>query len=274
MSASGRQRIDTLLVSKGFAENRTRAAALVMAGKVFSGGTRVEKAGTMVRKDVHLEIRDDGDRWVSRGALKLLKGLDSYGICPRNLVCADLGASTGGFTHVLLERGARMVYSVDVGYGQLAWSLRQDERVIVMERTNARSLTPDDFPEPPELAAADLSFISLRLVIPAVRRILTPEGQAVLLVKPQFEIGKGRVGKGGVVRSKEDHEEVLREITGFIAGEGEFYPAGLTFSPLRGPMGNIEYLLHAVSCGDKQQEMLPFRKVVEEAHLFFQKEGK
>ena len=188
------------------------------------------------------------------------------------MVCVDIGASTGGFTQVLLEGGARKVYAVDVGYGQLAWSLRNDERVVVMERTNARALTPENFREIPDLVVADASFISLKLLIPPIRLILSPGGQAILLVKPQFEVGKGRVGKGGVVRSKEDHVAVLKDILAFCEESGDFYPAGLTFSPITGPMGNIEYLLHGVRAGGSCRPLSP-EETVEEAHHFFRKEG-
>lgn len=268
MSGPKRQRIDSLLVSRGLVESRTKAGSLILAGKVFSAGKRVEKPGTMALKDIPLEIREAGHSWVSRGAMKLLKGLDYFNLSPEGLVCADIGASTGGFTQVLLERGALKVYAVDVGYGQLAWPLRQDGRVVVMERTNARDLDPADFPESPELAVADVSFISLKLIIPAMKRILSGTGQAVLLVKPQFEVGKGRVGKGGVVRSKEDHVKVLRDMITFMEETGGFYPAGVTFSPITGPMGNIEYLLHVVGSPEGLDSLCP-EEAVEEAHSFF-----
>lgn len=272
MSSSKKERIDRLLVSRGLVETRTKAQALLLAGKVFVGGSRVDKTGSLVPSDAPLEVRDDGEKWVSRGAHKLLKGLDSFGVSPEDLVCVDIGASTGGFTQVLLERGARKVYAVDVGYGQLAWSLRNDERVVVMERTNARTLTPELFPEIPGLVVADASFISLKLLIPPVRLILSPEGQAILLVKPQFEVGKGRVGKGGVVRSKEDHISVLRDILAFCEESGDFHPAGLAFSPITGPMGIIEYLLHVVRTKGSGRPLSP-EKTVEEAHHFFRKDG-
>lgn len=267
MSRPKKQRIDSLLVYRGLVESRTRAGALILAGKVFAGGHKVDKAGTMIPEDAPLEVRNAGENWASRGALKLLKGLDSFGISPRGFVCVDVGASAGGFTHVLLERGAMKVYAVDVGYGQLAWSLRQDGRVVVMERTNARNLGPGDFEDPPELAVADVSFISLKLIIPALRRVLPACGRAVLLVKPQFEVGKGRVGKGGVVRSKEDHLDVLCGIMDFMEEEGGFFPAGLTFSPIRGPEGNIEYLLHAA--GARESARPDPEAAVEEAFRFF-----
>jgi 23S rRNA (cytidine1920-2'-O)/16S rRNA (cytidine1409-2'-O)-methyltransferase len=272
LSSSKKERIDRLLVSRGLVETRSKAQALLLAGKVFVGGSRVDKTGTQVPADARIEVRDDGEKWVSRGAHKLLRGLDSFSVSPVDLVCVDIGASTGGFTQVLLERGARKVYAVDVGYGQLAWSLRNDERVVVMERTNARSLTPENFRELPDLAVADASFISLKLLIPPIRLVLASEGQAILLVKPQFEVGKGRVGKGGVVRAKDDHIAVLKDILSFCEENGDFHPAGLTFSPITGPMGNIEYLLHLVRTKGSGRTPSP-EETVEEAHHFFRKEG-
>ncbi len=272
MSSSKKERIDRLLVSRGLVETRSKAQALLLAGKVFVGGSRVDKTGSLIPADAPVEVRDDGEKWVSRGAHKLLKGLDFFAISPGGMVCVDIGASTGGFTQVLLERGARKVYAVDVGYGQLAWSLRNDERVAVMERTNARSLTPDLFREIPGLAVADASFISLKLLIPPISLILSPEGQAILLVKPQFEVGKGRVGKGGVVRAKEDHVSVLKDILAFCEENGNFRPEGLTFSPITGPMGNIEYLLHLVRAVGPGRLISP-EETVEEAHHFFRKDG-
>ncbi len=188
-----------------------------------------------------MEVRGERLPYVSRGGLKLEKALDEFAVDPAGLVCVDCGASTGGFTDCLLQRGARHVYAVDVGYGQLAWSLRTDERVTVMERTNARSLTPEMFPERMELAVMDMSFISLRLVLPAVRGLLTETGQVICLVKPQFEAGREKVGKKGVVRDPAVHREVLEDFVAAVGPLG-FSLAGLTFSPVRGPEGNIEYL--------------------------------
>lgn len=272
MSSSKKERIDRLLVSKGLVETRSKAQALLLAGKVFVGDCRVDKTGSLVPADARIEVRDDGEKWVSRGAHKLLKGLDSFSVSPADSVCVDIGASTGGFTQVLLERGARKVYAVDVGYGQLAWSLRNDGRVVVMERTNARVLTPENFREIPDLVVADASFISLKLLIPMIRQILSQEGQAILLVKPQFEVGKGRVGKGGVVRSREDHIAVLKDILAFCRETGDFHPAGLAFSPITGPMGNIEYLLHGARAEGSGRHLSP-EETVEAAHHFFRKDG-
>ena len=272
MQSIKKERIDKLLLSRGHAESRAKAQALLMAGQVYVNGERVEKNGTLVPGDAEIKVRGQAEKWVSRGAHKLLKALDHFRISPRGKNCVDIGASTGGFTQVLLERGAQKVYAVDVGYGQLDWRLRNDERVIVMERTNARSLTPSSFPDPPEFAAADASFISLKLLLPVINCILSPGGSAVVLVKPQFEVGKGNVGKGGVVRAKEDHAAVLADILHFCSGLSGLTPAGLTFSPIRGPMGNIEFLLYLSGSGGSFVLPSP-EKTAEEAHLFFRKEG-
>lgn len=268
MSGPKRERLDSLLQSRGLAETRSKARELILEGKVFVGGIRAEKAATQVSRDASLEVRDEGKKWVSRGAKKLLKGLDVFEISPEGLVCVDIGASTGGFTQVLLEGGAKKVYSVDVGYGQLAWTLRQDDRVVVMERTNGRDLSPGSFPAVPDLAVADASFISLKLLIPPLCSFLSPEGRAILLVKPQFEAGRERVGKGGVVRASETHREILEEILDFCRTQDRFHPAGLSFSPIRGPMGNIEFLLHCERNPDLVRAVDP-EKTVEEAHIFF-----
>lgn len=237
----GKIRLDQRVFELGHAESREKAKALIMAGSIFVNGEKKTKPGDTVAEDAAIEVKGDKLPFVSRGGLKLQKALDTFAIDPAGYTCVDCGASTGGFTDCLLQRGAKHVYAVDVGYGQLAWSLRCDERVTVMERTNARSLAPDMFPEKMDMAVMDMSFISLRLVLPAVRSLLTEAGQVVCLVKPQFEAGREKVGKKGVVRDPAVHREVLE---GFIAGaEGlGFAVAGMTFSPVRGPEGNIEYL--------------------------------
>ena len=237
----GKSRLDQIVFDQGLAESREKARALIMAGSVYVNGQKQTKPGASVAEDAAVEVRGAKLPYVSRGGLKLEKALDVFGVDPTDSVCVDCGASTGGFTDCLLQRGARHVYAVDVGYGQLAWSLRSDERVTVMERTNARSLTPDMFPEQMDLAVMDMSFISLRLVLPAVRSLLTESGQAVCLVKPQFEAGREKVGKKGVVRDPEVHREVLEDFVASANGLG-FAVAGLDFSPVRGPEGNIEYL--------------------------------
>ncbi len=272
MSNLRKKRIDSLLVDRGFAESRTRAQGLITEGKVWVGGIRVEKTASLADSGVLIEVREEKeDRWVSRGAHKLLKGLEAFSVSPEGKICVDIGASTGGFTQVLLRRGAKKVYAVDVGYGQLAWSLRQDGRVAVMERTNARGLKREHFAEPIALAVADASFISLKLLLPPLSGILSRDGEAIVLVKPQFEAGKGKVGKGGIVRSKEMHLSVLEDILSFcISGTGLF-PSGLTFSPVTGQTGNIEFLLHLSRSPEALLSAAP-EQVVEEAHLFFRKD--
>ena len=239
-------RLDALLVSRGLSDSRERAKALIMAGEVFVNGQRSDKPGTAYGEDVEIEVRSSGPKYVSRGGLKLERALDFFGGDPAGKVCLDCGASTGGFTDRMLRRGAKMVYAVDVGYGQLAWSLRQDPRVVVMERTNARYLTADMFPERPGLASVDVSFISLSLILPAVRAVLTEDGEVFCLIKPQFEAGREKVGKKGVVRDPRTHLEVLEAFLKNAESAG-FFVKNVTWSPIRGPEGNIEYLGHLVS---------------------------
>ena len=244
-----KRRLDQRVFELGLAESREKARALIMAGSVYVNGQKQLKPGTPVAEDAAVEARGEKLPFVSRGGLKLQKALEVFSIDPAGFVCVDCGASTGGFTDCLLQRGAKHVSAVDVGYGQLAWSLRSDERVTVMERTNARSLTPDMFPEPMDMAVMDMSFISLRLVLPAVRTLLRASGQVVCLVKPQFEAGREKVGKKGVVRDPAVHREVLED---FLrdAGTLGFCAEGLDFSPVRGPEGNIEYLAWLKMEGD------------------------
>lgn len=239
-----RQRIDLLLVERGLAESRTRAQALVMAGAVVAGETRIDKPGQLVDPSVELRLKEDAapQKYVSRGALKLEKALEVFPIEPAGRTCADLGASTGGFTDLLLQRGAAKVYAVDVGYGQLHPKLRNDPRVVVRERENARNLTAEALGERVELVVGDLSFISLKLILPAVKAILRPGGLAALLVKPQFEVGKGEVGKGGVVRDDAKRREALDAVAAF-ARELGFEVLGHAESPIEGPAGNREWLL-------------------------------
>lgn len=245
----GKIRLDQIVFDQGFAESREKAKALIMAGSVYVDGQKQTKPGMSVSADAAVEVRGEKLPFVSRGGLKLQKALDVFGIDPRDFICVDCGASTGGFTDCLLQRGAKRVYAVDVGYGQLAWSLRSDGRVTVMERTNARSLTPDMFPESMDMAVMDMSFISLRLVLPAVKSLLKEEGQVVCLVKPQFEAGREKVGKKGVVRDPAVHREVLEEFITNARALG-FVLAGLDFSPVRGPEGNIEYLAWLKTAGE------------------------
>jgi 23S rRNA (cytidine1920-2'-O)/16S rRNA (cytidine1409-2'-O)-methyltransferase len=237
-------RIDHLLVARGLAESRTKAQALVMAGAVVVGEARVDKPGALVDPDAPVRLKQDAapQRYVSRGALKLEGALAAFPIDPRGKVCADLGASTGGFTDVLLQRGAAKVYAVDVGYGQLHPRIRGDPRVVVRERENARLLTAESLGERVDLVTGDLSFISLRLVLPAVKAVLKPRGEAVLLVKPQFEVGKGEVGKGGVVRDEAKRRAALESVEEAARGLG-FDVVGRAESPIEGPAGNREWLL-------------------------------
>ena len=235
------KRLDQRLTELGLAESREKAKATIMSGLVYVNGQKSDKPGTPVADDAEIEVRGAACPYVSRGGFKLAKALESFGIAPEGWVCIDCGASTGGFTDVLLKNGAAKVYAGDVGYGQLAWSLRTDGRVVVMERTNARGLTPDMFPERMDMAVMDLSFISIRLVLPAVRALVKDGGRCVCLIKPQFEAGKADVGKKGVVRDRAVHERVLREMTEFFPTAG-WKLTGLDYSPIRGPEGNIEYL--------------------------------
>lgn len=238
---SRKERLDKLLADRGLAENRTRAQALIMAGKVRVGGVTVTKAGTPISPDCRLEV-EEGPRWASRGAHKLLRAFEVFPLSAEGRVCVDIGASTGGFTDVLLDRGARKVYAVDVGYGQLLWRLASDPRVAVMDRTNARNLTPADFDEPIGLIVCDASFISLTLLLPAIDAVLSVDGAALVLVKPQFEAGRERLGRGGVVRDPAVHAAVLTEVTGFIARNTQLCVSGLIWSPILGPEGNMEFL--------------------------------
>ena len=238
-----KKRLDVLLHERGLSESRQRAQADIMGGWVYVDGQQVLKAGTAVSEDAVIEVRGQAIPYVSRGGLKLAKAMDVFGLDLTGMVCADIGASTGGFSDCMLQHGAAKVYAVDTGYGKLAWKLRTDERVVPLERTNARYLTHEQIPEELDLASVDVSFISLRLILPALRGILAPDGQVVCLVKPQFEAGKEKVGKKGVVRDPKVHLEVLEHFLTH-ADEADFAVKDMTFSPIRGPEGNIEYLGH------------------------------
>lgn len=237
-----RERLDKLLVERGIADSRSRAQAKILAGEIMVDGFPARKPASMVHVDSTLEIAGVRDEWASRGAHKLLKAIESFGVPVKGRRCVDIGASTGGFTDVLLQKGAEKVYAVDVGYGQLAWKLRNDPRVDVLERTNAKGLSPDMF-ECPELVTVDVSFISLRHILPVADRILQEGGVCICLVKPQFEAGRGKVGKRGVVRDRAVHEEVLRELAGFVHCRTHFRITGVEVSPLLGPQGNREFFL-------------------------------
>ncbi|MEG3620205.1 TlyA family RNA methyltransferase [Magnetovibrio sp. PR-2] len=243
MSKPGKLRLDQLLVERGLVESRTRAQALIMAGNVYSDTKRLDKAGQQVKDDIPIEIKGQDHPWVSRGGLKLEKGLAHFNIDPTGFTCIDVGASTGGFTDVLLTNGANKVYAVDVGQGQLAWKLRSDERVVVMEKTNARHLTAEDIPDPIDMVVCDASFIGLETVLPAALNLVKPGGHVIALIKPQFEVGKGRVGKGGVVREPELHQEVCDRIEAWLNTLDGWSVLGITESPIKGPEGNVEFLI-------------------------------
>ncbi|MFR1050856.1 MAG: TlyA family RNA methyltransferase [Oscillospiraceae bacterium] len=236
-----KKRLDVLLFERGLAESRQKAQAVVMSGQVYVNGQKVDKAGTPTPADAPIEVRGGGLKYVSRGGLKLEKAMETWPISLAGAVCADIGASTGGFTDCMLQNGASKVYAVDVGYGQFAWKLRSDTRVVCMERTNARYLTHEQIPDELDFASVDVSFISLNLILPPLRGLMKRSGQAVCLIKPQFEAGKDKVGKKGVVRDKAVHQEVLEHFLEHAASAG-FGVRGLTWSPIRGPEGNIEYL--------------------------------
>ena len=236
-----KKRLDILLVEQGLAESRQKAQATIMSGLVYVDGRKVDKAGTPTDESASIEVRGKALKYVSRGGLKLEKAMATFPITLTNRVAADIGASTGGCTDCRLQNGACKVYAVDVGYGQLAWSLRSDPRVVCLERTNARYLTAEQIPEPLDFASIDVSFISLKLILPALRPLMKEGGQVACLVKPQFEAGKEKVGKKGVVRDPAVHLEVLEHFLEHAA-QADFHVAGLTYSPIRGPEGNIEYL--------------------------------
>jgi len=238
-----KERLDLLLVQRNLIESREKAKAVIMSGDVYVAGQRVDKAGTMVDPEAEIEVRGSVCPYVSRGGLKLEKALRDFGVDPTGYVCSDSGASTGGFTDCLLQKGAKKVFAIDVGYGQLAWSIRTDPRVVCMERTNIRYVTPEDIGEPLDLSVVDVSFISLSIVLPAIRELLKEDGQVLCLIKPQFEAGKEKVGKKGVVRDPAVHLEVLQNFVA-LAKRLSFTIRNLTFSPVKGPEGNIEFLGH------------------------------
>ena len=242
--ASEKKRLDVLLVERGLVETRAKAQALILAGAVFSGEQKLDKAGTAYAEDMPLEVRSRDHPWVSRGGIKLAHAVDHFAIEVASFVALDVGASTGGFTDVLLHKGAARVYAVDVGHGQLAWKLRQDPRVTVLERINARYLTTEQVPEPPDIVVCDASFIGLETVLPAALGLAKPQALLVALIKPQFEVGPERVGKGGVVRDPALHHEVCERIAAWLTGRG-WEVVGIVESPIRGPEGNIEFLAYA-----------------------------
>ena len=259
-----KKRLDVLLTEQGYADTRSKAQAIIMSGNVYVNGQKADKPGVSYEETVELEVRGAVCPYVSRGGLKLEKALRDFGVKPVDYVCSDSGASTGGFTDCLLQQGARKVFAIDVGYGQLDWKIRSDERVVVMERTNIRYVTPEDLGEPLDLSVIDVSFIGLEIVLPTIKTLLKPTGQVLCLIKPQFEAGKENVGKKGVVREPKIHKMVLDNFVTLVDSLG-FHILGLTFSPVKGPEGNIEFLGHLTL--DEVEGIRPdTASVVEQAH--------
>lgn len=251
-----KQRLDVILVNMGYAPSREKAKAIIMSGNVFVKGQREDKAGaTFEEEGIDITVKDNALKYVSRGGLKLEKAMQEFPISLNGTICMDIGASTGGFTDCMLQNGAVKVYSIDVGHGQLAWKLRNDERVVCMEKTNFRYVTNEQVPEAIDFASADVSFISLEKILPAAYPLLREGGQMVCLIKPQFEAGREKVGKKGVVRDHKVHEEVIDKIVRF-ADEIKMAPVGLTYSPIKGPEGNIEYLVWLQKDGESKADDL------------------
>lgn len=262
-----KERLDVLLVRQGFAQSREKAKAILMAGNVFVNGQREDKAGTTFDESkIHIEVKGSTLKYVSRGGLKLEKAMSQFPIILTDKVCMDIGASTGGFTDCMLQNGAKKVFSVDVGHGQLAWKLRNDERVVCMEKTNFRYVTPDDIGEQVDFASVDVSFISLTKILIPARNLLCEQGRMVCLIKPQFEAGKEKVGKKGVVRDSTVHEEVVHKIIDYADFIG-FEVLGLTYSPIKGPEGNIEYLMFIEKKSELTEDMLAMTEADAESKL-------
>lgn len=260
-----KERLDVLLVSQGLATSREKAKAVIMAGNVLVNGQREDKAGTMIDVKAQITVKGTQLKYVSRGGLKLEKAMSHFDLTLDGKVCMDVGASTGGFTDCMLQNGAVKVYSVDVGHGQLAWKLRNDERVVCMEKTNIRYVTPDDIEDRIAFASIDVSFISLTKVLPPVKELLTDDGEIVCLIKPQFEAGREKVGKKGVVRDQKVHVEVVEMIVDFARQIG-FKTLDLSYSPIKGPEGNIEYLLYITKDQTKENKEFDIKAMVEESH--------
>ncbi len=259
-----KERLDVIMLQQGLAQTRSKAQAIIMSGEVYVANQKVDKAGTMLDPATPIEVRSGTCPYVSRGGLKLEKALSFFGVDPAGFICSDSGASTGGFTDCLLQKGAKKVYAIDVGYGQLAWKLREDPRVVCMERTNIRYVKPEDIGQPLDLSVVDVSFISLRIVLPAIRALLGPEGQVICLIKPQFEAGREKVGKKGVVRDPAIHLEVLEQFAA-LAASLDFTIRNMTYSPVKGPEGNIEFLAH-LSLAPGQAFEKDLSQLVGEAH--------
>ena len=265
--ASKKERLDILLVEKGICESREKAKTNIMAGLIFVDGQRIDKAGEKVKVDSEIIFKGEKLKYVSRGGLKLEKAMNTFGIDLTNKVCMDIGASTGGFTDCMLQNNASKVFAVDVGYGQFAWKLRTDERVVCMEKTNIRYVTPEDIGVALDFASIDVSFISLRTIMPALKALLGEKGEVVALIKPQFEAGRDKVGKKGVVRDKEVHLEVINTIINFLM-ENELNVLGLSYSPIKGPEGNREYLVYFTKDKEKEGnfELSQIEDIVNESH--------
>lgn len=259
-----KDRLDVLLVKRGLAESREKAKAVIMSGIVYVDGQKEDKAGQTFADTANIEVRGSTLKYVSRGGLKLEKAMECFDVSVKDKVCMDIGASSGGFTDCMLQNGAKKVYAVDVGHGQLAWKLRNDTRVVVMEKTNIRYVKPEDIGESIDFASIDVSFISLSKVLPAAYNLLGERGEIVALIKPQFEAGREKVGKKGVVREKSTHIEVIQNCFAY-AKENGFFVRELEFSPVRGPEGNIEYLYHLVKSGDVDSD-IDIEAVVNTAH--------
>ncbi len=271
---SEKNRLDAEIFRRGLVPSRERGRALIMAGQVYVGGCKALKAGQTVKETDIIEVRENINPFVSRGGLKLQKAMKEFPIDLSGTVCIDVGASTGGFTDCMLQSGAFKVYAVDVGYGQLAWKLRTDERVVNLERTNFRHCTEEQIPEKVDFASVDVSFISLKIILPVLRGFLKDEATAVCLIKPQFEAGRENVGKKGVVRDIRVHEYVVRDITSFAADNG-FFVEGLSFSPIKGPEGNIEYLMYIRKQKTGGLELsVDIEKLVEESHKILSEDEK
>lgn len=262
---SEKVRLDILLVERNLLESRQKAQAVIMSGQVFVKGQRVDKPGTAIAKDADVEVRGHLLRYVSRGGLKLEKAMSVFPISLEGCTCGDIGASTGGFTDCMLQNGAVKVYAVDVGYGQLAWKLRSDERVVCLERTNARYLNHEIIPPELDFASIDVSFISLKLILPAVHNVLREKGHIACLIKPQFEAGREKVGKKGVVRDPAVHLEVLEQFL-VHAKDSDFTVLDISFSPIRGPEGNLEYLGYLEKGYDPEERQLDLQALVEASH--------
>ena len=263
-----KERLDILLVKRNLAPSREKAKAMIMEGNVFVNNQREDKAGSSFDENVPIEIHGTTLKYVSRGGLKLEKAMNEFDLNLDGDICMDIGASTGGFTDCMLQNGASKVYSVDVGYGQFAWKLRQDPRVVCMEKTNIRYVTPEEIPDRIQFVSIDVSFISLTKVLGPVKALMEPDGEVVCLIKPQFEAGREKVGKKGVVREKSVHLEVIEMVASF-AGSIGFEALHLEFSPIKGPEGNIEYLLHLRNCTDGStfaNDTIGASEIVEKAH--------